>query len=621
MKRTRQHEIEDAAYRQFENCIPLHWVVRSQNKDYGIDREVEIFKQKSMDITAQTTGQIFKVQIKGTEKPKISQKDGLIKFPLEVEKVNYLCRELNVPAFFIVADIVCEKTWWYAIQVDEDLKHRLDVANQKNQRTITLKVSAQNILPDTLALLVKTLDDIALSKACDVFVTLPESNFYEIPLDSEQISELERKFTDKIFVAKVTNLWKAKDYSKIEEVAGEALSNKKASTSTRVSAVLCLEHTIEFRLKDSPALYNQLDHILFETAATIRKLTKKESRSWRLFGLVTWRAALLRLAAKRDFSLYLNRKIQAGEEAFEPLDYICSLTLDMARRGAINRVIKTYNQCLRLINILLNVKEYWIIPYAVLRIVQSVPAVFIHLWGENLFETATNLRTNILALIEKAVALSYSLNRWDDMGQLVVSAFTTNSLKSKDQYHITYDWAQNKLRSIPDNSIRTVWLDTLREMSQNFDPDKNKIESDFPDVPTEEEYQVYIQMAEAFGINVNDPKDDIAKIIRIGLEDLNPERVLKQCKYLYVYIGHYGIPAQMLRLYTAGSKYLRCLKKEVCVSGLSLDKIYQTLFEKYCSNCKNREPRPDVWKWTRSWQNKEAQKETHKIFRQRLGSL
>jgi len=621
LKRTKQHEIEDAAYRQFENCIPRHWVVRSQNKDYGIDREVEIFKQKSMDITAQTTGQVFKVQIKGTEKAKISQKDGIIKFPLEVEKVNYLCRELNVPTFFIVADIVCKKTWWYAIQVDEDLKHRLDLANQKSQRSITLKIPYQNILPDTLTLLVKTLDDIALSKACDVFVELPESNFYKIPLDSEQILELEKKFTDKIFIAKVTKLWEAKDYSKIEEIAKETLSDKRASTSTKVSAVLCLEHTIEFRLKDNPNLDNQLDRICVETSATIRKITKKENRSWRLFGLVTWRAALLRLASKRDFSLYMNRKIHVGEEAFDPLDHICSLTLDIARRKAINRFFKIYNQCLRLINILLNVKEYWIIPYAVLRIVQSIPAVFIHLWGENLFETATNLRNNVLALIEKAVALSYSLNRWDDIGQLVISAFTTNSTTSKDQYDITYDWARSKLMSIPDNSIRTMWLDTLKEISQSFRQDKKNAELEIPDVPVEEEYQMYIQMAEALGINVYDTKDDIAKIIRIGLEDLNPERVLKQCKYIYVYIGHYGVPAQMLRLYTAGSKYLRCLKKEVCVSGLSLDKIYQVLFEKYCSSCENRKPRPDVWKWTRSWHNKEAQKEIHKRFRQRLSNL
>jgi len=148
-------------------------------------------------------------------------------------------------------------------------------------------------------------------------------------------------------------------------------------------------------------------------------------------------------------------------------------------------------------------------------------------------------------------------------------------------------------------------------MCQTFDPEKKKIEFEEPDVPIEEEYQLYIQMAQAMGINLNNPNDTIAQIVKIGLQDLNPERVLKNCKHLFVYVGHYGIPAEMLKLNTAGSKYLRCLKKEVAIGGQSLDRIYDSLKGEYCKDCEYVEPWPNNWKWTRSWQKTESEKEIH----------
>lgn len=57
------------------------------------------------------------------------------------------------------------------------------------------------------------------------------------------------------------------------------------------------------------------------------------------------------------------------------------------------------------------------------------------------------------------------------------------------------------------------------------------------------------------------------------------------------------------------------------VIGLSLDGIYNSMKNLYCSNCKDLAPRPDDWKWTRSWQNAEAEKEIHKKFLAKRNSL
>lgn len=64
-QRPKSHVIEDKAYMQFESSLPESWSLRRQDKDIGIDREVEIFENEK------STGIIFKVQIIGYRNPKI----------------------------------------------------------------------------------------------------------------------------------------------------------------------------------------------------------------------------------------------------------------------------------------------------------------------------------------------------------------------------------------------------------------------------------------------------------------------------------------------------------------------------------------------------------------------
>lgn len=617
MKRPKQHQTEDRAYKQFEECMPDHWVIRSQTHDYGVDREVEIFNQQPNG-DAVSTGYVFKAQIKGTKKVITSKDDTHIKFSLEVNRADYLCNELQAPVFFILVGVDGDRAWWYAIQLDKELRHRLSAAIPKNQKSITLNIPTGNVLPNTLDRLVITLDDIRLSHACNSFAELPQSNFDNLSLSLEEIADLERRFTNKVFVTKIGQLWQDKDYSGLEAASRAALSNVNSSTATKISAILCIEKANENKIKDSPTLQAHLGRIYFDTAAAIRKLTEGGNRSWRLFSAIIWRAALLRLASSDDFALYLNRKIHDAEGEGGSLDFVCNTMLGLARQQALRRILRKYNQCLRLINVAFKWEEYWMIPQVVLRVAQALSHVFIHLWGEGLEETANAFRDNIKKLLTKAVFISSALNNWDDMAQLVYASFTVNSQANNEHYHETYDWALNTLNTIPDEARRKVWLECLEDQSQTFDPSKRIQEFQEPDVPIEEEYQIYIEMAQAMGINLDDPNDQIAQIVRIGLQDLNPERVLKNCRNLFVYVGHYGIPAQMLGLHSAGSKYLRCLKKDVAIGGLSLDGIWETMSQQNCSKCEHKEPWPDDWKWTRSWQTKEGEKDINREFNEKL---
>ena len=47
-------------------------------------------------------------------------------------------------------------------------------------------------------------------------------------------------------------------------------------------------------------------------------------------------------------------------------------------------------------------------------------------------------------------------------------------------------------------------------------------------------------MANAMGIDLTDENDPIARMVRIGIDDLNPERVLRDCE-------HISVQARLLR--------------------------------------------------------------------------
>jgi hypothetical protein len=112
-------------------------------------------------------------------------------------------------------------------------------------------------------------------------------------------------------------------------------------------------------------------------------------------------------------------------------------------------------------------------------------------------------------------------------------------------------------------------------------------------------------MALGLGIDLDDPNDDIAAIARIGIRDDNPDRVVRECKHLLVQLGSRGIPAQMLGLPAAGSKYVSCKAHRYRSGGLMLDTVYEHFKSSRCDGCPDREPHAEDWKWTRAYQKDE----------------
>jgi hypothetical protein len=129
--------------------------------------------------------------------------------------------------------------------------------------------------------------------------------------------------------------------------------------------------------------------------------------------------------------------------------------------------------------------------------------------------------------------------------------------------------------------------------------------------------QIYRNMAESVGIDLEDATDPTAASIRIGLMDLNPSRVLRQCEHIFLKVGPAGLVPQWLKMPTAGTKFVHCTKHGYTLAAADLDGGYAALKSRYCDSCPDGSPRPAMWKYSYQWQdeqNKAFQAKATRLF-------
>jgi hypothetical protein len=172
----------------------------------------------------------------------------------------------------------------------------------------------------------------------------------------------------------------------------------------------------------------------------------------------------------------------------------------------------------------------------------------------------------------------------------------------------TMAWARERVLRIEADARKDEALHELEETERQW---LESLPREAPEDDFEWEYQAYTQMAKALGIDLDDTSDPIAQIVRQGLKDLNPERVLKNCQHLFVTIWSYGLPAEWLKLPTAGAKFLYCTLHGYGIGGIVLNNVYTILQARYCNKCPDVSPHPEGWKWTRKWQMEQDKKYSH----------
>jgi len=128
-KRPFQHQLEDESRTAFRAILPIPWVFRDAQPDYGIDGEVEIFNSEG-----KATGQLFKVQLKATNEPDLSR---ALAISLSLDTCDYYC-SLDLPVLIARYHKPTSKFYvrWF---------HTFDPYYGKGEINITFKFSSDDL--------------------------------------------------------------------------------------------------------------------------------------------------------------------------------------------------------------------------------------------------------------------------------------------------------------------------------------------------------------------------------------------------------------------------------------------------------------------------------------------
>lgn len=113
------------------------------SQDWGTDFYIEVLNKDKEN----KREMLFLIQCKGINKnPKILKDENSFAFTMSLRHANYFYHELSEPLIFMVCDITDENIYWYAVQLDTQLKERIPEQARARKKTLQVKIPADNIL-------------------------------------------------------------------------------------------------------------------------------------------------------------------------------------------------------------------------------------------------------------------------------------------------------------------------------------------------------------------------------------------------------------------------------------------------------------------------------------------
>ncbi|MFC1650156.1 DUF4365 domain-containing protein, partial [Candidatus Latescibacterota bacterium] len=544
----------------------------------------------------ESTGIIFKVQIKGTENPKFNSDNTFTSFSLSLDDVIYFCEELNVPTFFILCDVTNSKTWWHAIQLDSDLRAQIQTAQEKKQASLTVHIDSRNEISETPMPLFKKVLESEIYLSARSISSSSVNTLYSSFASAKNLDEIINGFDRGKSTArrvKLERLWDSRDTASIENFICEILDDTNSLIEEKFSALYYSE-IIEMGKIFASRESTKIQH---DFAVRRKEISSGGPLIFRADASLSFHAAKLHQLAHDDLYLFMNNKVIQEPENKLMTDPVWNLVLPSARILASRSVERKFRHCLQLIDYMINHNILNIVPQNIARVLMSIQPFLTRLWYDNMFEAAQYYEKILENIAKIAIDIAIHLKNWKDVSLISMDSILIGNMRDHESIVKRQEWAKLVANNIEDNSIREQTLSRIDKFEDSIYQSRKDSSTKL-----ELEIQIYKGMAASMGIDIDNPDDPLAQIVRIGIKDLDPTRILKNCKYLYISLGSIGLPARMLQLYTAGNKTLHCTLHKYYCGALSLDETYNHINNNYCSKCKDKSEYPKDWKWSREWQ-------------------
>ncbi len=605
-------EIGRKAGRIFEYHLPDHWIFRSQEdqEDYGIDGEVEL-----ADSSDHATGFIFKAQIKGQKNVAIINNGTVVSFSLSVERLKYYMRQIEIPVVLAIVDITSEIVFWKSLQDDDLLRSTLQKALDTSKNTVSIHLSASNTLPERPNELLESVEKNmnwlrvgALSRMTSPIDSLINKSSTDI---LSEMLEKTKLLNLHIYNEKFERLYVTGKFDELFSVAKDVINSPTEKVETRFVSGLYIERVYLQKVNHESDEFKELSLNLFIYLIKIVREGKAPEHI-RLYTILLTRSLMLKMSVDTDFHYYLSARMSGN-------DYFTKWAVDYSRSQVIMRAAKDVQKTIHLVNRIITSNNRCVLLEALPRVVPGLSVFAYRLNMDGLNEQADYIYSWMKFCIDLALDVSKQVEQENFIEEIIVlNAYFKIKTEDASKY---LDESFELAKMIKSESIRNSTIDRIAKFRDNLSQDNS-------DLSPSEEVEFYRDRAKALGMNVDDPEDEMGRIINQGLKDYNPERVIKDCKHLLVFPSSaQGLPARMVGLATAAMKWIYCLKKGHKACGWSLDDIYISPIEhhgfksQYCDGCSSNEPRESDWKWSSRWQNDELKKHKEIIVKSAANKL
>lgn len=595
-------EIGRRAGRVFEFCLPDNWLFRSQEdqEDYGIDGEVEITTSED-----KATGFIFKAQIKGQEQVSLIEDGRKISFSLSLERLQYYMSNVEIAIILFVVDVTNETVYWNSLQDDDQLRSQMQKALVKGQNTINVHLPSINILKRNN--ISKLIEAININLDWLRLNGLRKINYSEIFKKStdEKVRDWLEQAKDQSYYAymeQFERLYINKEFEKLLQLIHHVFPSRTEKKELRFYAGLYAEKVCEQDLGFGSEEYYRNSFDIFEKILNLVRINKFD-KYYQIYIILLWRSWILRQQIKIDYHHFMANKM-VRQDSFASL-ITQAIERQISLKISIN-LVKT----VRLVNKSISQTDPNIFLDTFPKLAIYIILLVHKLRDEGLQESVEVLEGWLDYCTELGLRLAFQSNQ-EDLYVLFLNVFVSLKVHSKEQIHYLTT-ARNMLESLHRKDLKDYFIQYLNKLEEQFNKDDNEY-----NLSTDEEVEFFKKQAKNLGFDYDDPENEYGRIIKQGLEDYNPERILKDCENLLVFNSSaLGVPAQMVGIPSATMKIIHCLEYGYTGGGWGLDNAYEgingipdTGFKsRHCINCSKKTLRNPDWKWNSGWQAEIHQK-------------
>lgn len=589
-------EIGRLAGRAFGVCLPGNWAVRSQEdqEDYGVDYEIELTTPAD-----KATGFIFKIQQKGVNEAVLLGDGETISYSLPTAKLEYYMRDLRIPIIFVLVDVSTGKCYWLRLQGDQGVERRLTSALKAKNEWLTLHVSTRNDLSVTVNSLLQVVSTTFDFLTIESLKNMPLPKVGAVIGGEVDLDELERslKLTQSVIRSEKTqrmiNQGKLKEAYKLNL---RAFNDEEETIEGRFSAGMEIVRVLGgIAVKEEIVNKEELLKLRYTTYHRLVSITRPAHTPLPLkhYSIFLARIARLRIVVDQDLGIFLSRQAQGGLS-----DEFSKLITDSAQQRSTVRVIAEMRRVQRRL-VELGQKDWGLglAIYAWCELTETLGPFLIRLEEDSHQVLAASIREWLDGMGKVCLALAETMKDTQILGLCCLNHLRIGT-------HT--DSVGERLRQANER-LKSLSSDQQPEIREQLKRYAEAMQSSHVSEPLSDDdrEELVRQIARGLGINIDDPEDDIAQVIRIGLQDANPGRVVRNCENLFVRIEFCGIPAQMVGLPTAGFKSVCCTLHHHRVGALSLDDAYSSFHKSHCESCPDKCERAVDWSWTLKWQEQQ----------------